>query len=256
VARSVERNVVVALGRLVEFREPIVFRLDPADLFEQGRAIGVAGGSHHLDHRMAEPEGVLPPIATGLQTEDFLEDLQVMRDRKGVAAVFVAEEIVEIVEARPGDRRHAHGAGFVRREENQILGIWPLALFVEALQRMHLAMPERIFEFVVGLGQHQRKIRLAQDSSAKHLVAGGHATGGQGQDVVFDHVEKSTGKFRCGQGGALRSLVQCDPSACRAAAEREMMLCLQLFGARDSSSLGERSVWAKLGAFCSQRRRH
>ena len=82
---------------------------------------------------------------------------------------------------------------------------------------------------------------------------GGNAMGGQGKNVVFDHVEKSTGKFWCGQGGALRSLVQCDPSACRGAAEREMMLCLQLFGPLDASSPGEPSAWTKLGAFCSQR---
>lgn len=205
---------------------------------------------------MAQPEGVLSPIATGLQAEDFLEDLQIMGDRKSVAAVFMAEEIVEVVEARPGDRRHAHGAGFMRRQENQVLGIWPLALFIEAFQRMHLAMPERVFELVVRVRQHQRQVGLAQDGRAKHLVAGGNSTGSQGKNVVFDHVEKSTGKFWCGQGGALRSLVQCDPSACRGAAEREMMLCLQLFGTLDGSAPGERSVWAKLGAFCSQRRRH
>lgn len=81
---------------------------------------------------MAQPEGVLSPVTTGLQAEDLLEDLQIMGDCKSVAAVFMAEEIVEIVEARPGDRRHAHGAGFMRRQENQVLGIGPLALFVEA----------------------------------------------------------------------------------------------------------------------------
>lgn len=107
---------------------------------------------------------------------------------------------------------------------------------------MHLAMPERIFELVVRLRQHERKIRLAQDGRAEHLVAGGNSTGGQGKNVVFNHVEKPTGKFWCGQGGALRSLVQCDPSACTGAAEREMMLCLQLFGPLDGSSPGERSV--------------
>lgn len=81
-----------------------------------------------------------------------------MWNRKGIAAIFMAEEIIEIVESGPGDRRHTHGAGLMGRQENQVLSIRPFALFVEAFQRMHFPVPERVFQLVVGLCQHQRKV--------------------------------------------------------------------------------------------------
>ena len=62
--------------------------------------------------------------------------------------------------------------------------------FVEALQAMHLAVPERVFGLVVGFGDDQRAVRLAQDRRAEQLVALGHAGRGLRHDVVFDHIEQ------------------------------------------------------------------
>src|SRR3546814_1946164 len=72
---------------------------------------------------MGLPEGVPAAIAARLQPEHLLEDLQIVRDGEGVAAVFMAEEIMEIVETGPGDRRHAHGAGFMGRQEDEFLRV-------------------------------------------------------------------------------------------------------------------------------------
>ncbi|MNE05310.1 hypothetical protein D3C80_978680 [compost metagenome] len=55
-------------------------------------------------------------------------------------------------------------------------------------------MPERIFQLVIRLGNHQREIGLLQDRRAEHLVAGSDTRLGKRQDIVFDDVEKPWGK--------------------------------------------------------------
>ena len=55
----------------------------------------------------ASPERVLAGIVSVLDAEDFAQDLQVMGDVEGVSGVLVAEEVVEVVEPGPGDRRQA-----------------------------------------------------------------------------------------------------------------------------------------------------
>src|SRR5690554_997316 len=52
-------------------------------------------------------------------------------------------------------------------------------------------MPERIFGLVVGLGNHDRQIRFAQDGGAKQLVAMGNAGAGDWRNVVFNDVEQA-----------------------------------------------------------------
>ncbi|MCY1551266.1 hypothetical protein D9M68_875830 [compost metagenome] len=116
-----------------------------------------------------------------------------MRDGETIAGILVAEEVVEIVEARPGDRRQTHRAGLMRGEEDEIAGVRALSTLdlVEALQRVHFAVPERVFRFVVGLDEHGRKIGLAHQCRAEDLVAG-----------------SNTG-FRCRDDAALHRAKQC-----------------------------------------------
>jgi hypothetical protein len=69
----------------------------------------------------------------------------------------VAEQIVEIVEARPGDARQAERAGLVRGQKQAVPGIGALVggQFKEALDGVHFPMPERVLDLVVGFGnQH------------------------------------------------------------------------------------------------------
>ncbi|MNY39234.1 hypothetical protein D3C86_1739100 [compost metagenome] len=84
-----------------------------------------------------------------------------MRDRESVAGILMAEKGIEIVETGPGDGGHAHGAGFMGRKKNQVLGVQLLAQLVKPLQRVHFAMPKRVFQLVIGLRYHQRQIGVA-----------------------------------------------------------------------------------------------
>ncbi len=59
-------------------------------------------------------------ISARRQSKDFLKDLEIVWDRKAVAAINVAEEIEEVINARPGDGRQAQRTWFVGREEDQL----------------------------------------------------------------------------------------------------------------------------------------
>src|SRR5690606_41471879 len=114
---------------------------------------------HFPLERMARPEGMFGPIATGIEREDLFEDAQIVRDGEGIPRILVAEQEVEIVEAGPGDRRKAERAWLVGGEKDAVLRVRTVGLreFVEALQRMHLAVPERVFQFIVRLGNDDRQ---------------------------------------------------------------------------------------------------
>ncbi len=83
----------------------------------------------------------------------------------------------------------------MRRQKDQVLGIRPLTLLVKTFQGMHFAVPERVFQLVVRFGENERQVGLPQNRGAKDLVAFGNTLRRQRQDVVFDHVEQSTGQF-------------------------------------------------------------
>lgn len=115
----------------------------------------------------------------------------------------MAKEGVEIIEARPSDCRHAHGARFVGGKEDEVLCVRLLAKLIKPLQCVDLAMPERILQLVIGLGQHEGQIRLSQYGCSEDLVAQRHAACGQWQDIVFDNIEETRGYGLLGQGMAL-----------------------------------------------------
>lgn len=78
-------------------------------------------------------------------------------------------------------------------DEDAILRIDTFGLrhLVEAFQAMHLAVPERVLDLVVGLGDDQRSGRPCANRGAEQLVALGDALRGHRNDVVFDHVEET-----------------------------------------------------------------
>ena len=61
---------------------------------------------------------------------------------------------------------------------------------VEPLDGVYLAMPERVVDLVIGLGDDEAKIGLAQDGGAENLVAAADLAPGERGDVVFDDVEQ------------------------------------------------------------------
>ena len=65
---------------------------------------------------------------------------------------------------------------------------------VKPLDGVHLAVPERVFDLVIGFGDDHGQIGLAQDGGAENLVATRHLTTGHGGDVALDHIEKARGK--------------------------------------------------------------
>ncbi len=58
-------------------------------------------GLDQIGYGAAVPEHVAAPVSAGLQTEDFLQDLQVVGNGEGVAQIFVAEEIIKGYQASP-----------------------------------------------------------------------------------------------------------------------------------------------------------
>lgn len=140
---------------------------------------------------MGVPEGVIAAIAARLKVEDFLEDLQIMRNGESIARSLVAEEIVEIVKSGPGDCRHAHRARFMGGQKDQFFRVGCRVELVEPLQGVDLAMPQRIFEFIIGFSNDDRQVGFAQDGCSEDLVSSFHSLLCQGQDFVFDDVQQA-----------------------------------------------------------------
>ena len=108
-----------------------------------------------------------------------------MRDGEGVARVLIAEEIGEVVEARPGDRREAERAGLMRGEEQAVARRRPARRgeLVECVECRDLAVEERVLRLRIGGGNDEREIGFLEDRRAEELVAGGDAGARLGDDV-------------------------------------------------------------------------
>ena len=78
------------------------------------------------------------------------------------------------------DRQSEHGS-WVARKRQSAVGPGLAGHFVEALQAMDLAMPERVLRLVVGLGEDERAVALSQDGGAEELVAAPDASLGRGR---------------------------------------------------------------------------
>ncbi|MNT70750.1 hypothetical protein D3C72_2091670 [compost metagenome] len=77
-------------------------------------------------------------------------------------------------------------------QEQAIAGGGPLVggQLEEPLDGVHLAMPERIFDLVIGFRDHGGQVGLPQDRGTEELVAAGHATGGDRRDLLLDNIEQ------------------------------------------------------------------
>jgi len=102
--------------------------------------------SCQFDQIKAFPEAVFPGVVAVLNLEHFFDNLQVVGDVEGVAGVFVAEEIIEIVEPGPGDRRQAQRAGFVGGQKQAVAGVRARRFrqFIERLKGGNLAVIKRL----------------------------------------------------------------------------------------------------------------
>lgn len=81
------------------------------------------------------------------------------------------------------------------RQEDEVARVRLIRHFVEALERMHLAVPQRVLSLVVGFGQHQRQVLLAQDRRSENLVAGRDAPLRERQYLPLDHRQQPLGQF-------------------------------------------------------------
>ncbi|MNL44047.1 hypothetical protein D3C87_1665910 [compost metagenome] len=60
----------------------------------------------------------------------------------------------------------------------------------DPLDGVHLAMPKRIFDLVIGFCDHGGKVGLPQDRGTEELVAAGHAIGRDRGDLLLDDIEQ------------------------------------------------------------------
>ena len=186
---SAQRNVGVALGILILLGQRRIPDPDPFGLLAKFGAQRLGLGFHEVGYRIGRPERVASPVAAGFEAEQLLQDFEVVRYGEAVAGVLVAEEVVIVVEPAPGDSRHAQCARFVGGQEDQVTRRGPLGHLVELLERVDLAVPQRIVGFVVGSRNDQRQVRFAQQRRPENLVPRGNAAFGQRQDVGIDDVE-------------------------------------------------------------------
>ena len=100
---SWKRDCRGASGLLVGFGERLVELAETVRLFHQTSALRIIETVDLVPDAPARPVGVPSIVLSILQAKHLRKDPQVMRNRKAVAAVLVAEEVEEIVEARPRD---------------------------------------------------------------------------------------------------------------------------------------------------------
>ena len=78
-------------------------------------------------------------------------------------------------------------------KENAVLRLRALTCgqFIELLQGMNFAMPERIFHLIIGIGDHQRQIIFSQDRGPEQLVAQRHTSTRQRYNILLDNIEQA-----------------------------------------------------------------
>lgn len=109
---------LAALGVLVAFRELGVLPFDVGDpVAQRFPGLGVLDRLDELGEALREEEPVPPVVLRpglkrffrfghpdGGDPEDFVQDVEVVRDVERVARVFVGEEVRKVVKAAPDDR--------------------------------------------------------------------------------------------------------------------------------------------------------
>src|SRR3569833_71099 len=129
--RSAEGDALPALAALIDVGQFGVERGEVIDAGGEAFLMAAVEAADHLLDAVTRKEGIAAVVVVAIRgwcravgishRRDFAQDADVVRNVEGVARVLVREQVVEIVEARPGDAAEAERAGLVRREEQAVL---------------------------------------------------------------------------------------------------------------------------------------
>lgn len=124
---------------------------------------------------------------------DGLQNVDVERNLEAVTAIFIGEEVVEVVKARPGNSRKAQRTGLVGCEEYTLFGARALVLgnFEELFDAVHLTVPHGVFNLVVGFCDDQAEVVFAENGGSKELVTILCTNFGLGHYIFLDDVKKT-----------------------------------------------------------------
>lgn len=204
---------------LVCITQPIIQSLHPANLVRPFPTLHPPTFIGDLSNQVSETprreESVPPviqrsrvqvfPLGDGRDPEDLLQDVDVVRDGEQVPAVFVREEVEEIVEPTPRDTRETKAARLVCGQEHAVPRVRTARrrgpalarrvregrLREELLDAVDLAVEKRRRHFVVRRHRLRDESRFGEDRGAEELVAGRDAIGGQGDDLILDGGEEN-----------------------------------------------------------------
>src|SRR5690606_39245809 len=125
-----------ALGGLIGVRQVGIHGVEVIEARQEGFLMAAVEGGDHAGEVVAGPILIGAVVERAIRRNaaaigvghgvDAGEDLDVIGNGEAVAAVLVAEQVVEIVKARPGNAGQAERAGFVGREEQAIPGVGTL----------------------------------------------------------------------------------------------------------------------------------
>lgn len=165
--------------RIIQPFHPLNLPLPPPPLL---RTLNLA----HQIHQALRRKELIPPviqrplpqtlirISLARNPEDLLQDIDIIRNGKQIPAILVRKQVVELVEARPGDAAETQRARLVRGEEDAVLGRG--AAFrgggEELLDAVYLAVEEGRGALVVGGYCHGGEARAGEDGGAEELAAG------------------------------------------------------------------------------------
>jgi hypothetical protein len=101
--RSFQGYVRIDLGLLINRGHCVILLLQLPDPGHKACSGFLVAFLDELDQVVARPEGVLPVVVAPRQLEYVLHLSEVIRDLKGVAAIFVTEELNDGVKPTPGN---------------------------------------------------------------------------------------------------------------------------------------------------------
>jgi len=177
------------LPLLVRLTQRVIQSLDPGNLGSPVALLGLIidlidqisqalGGEEFVLAVVQRPRGKrLGRVTWARHAEYLLQDVDVVGDGEQVPAVLVGEEVVELVEAGPGDAAQTEGAGLVGGEEDTVFWGWARLRGggKELLDAVDLAVQKGRCPLVVGCYGVRREIGAGEDRGAEELGSGGDA---------------------------------------------------------------------------------